>query len=112
MLTASNARTNVVDSTVYETEIALLNLNILSAIGNGSTTANLAATTHTTFNGNLIVGSPMTLASVYYNVWNGSTSNNAVAATMNSVIDNFTKQGYSVVRKSTDGQSITWQISW
>jgi hypothetical protein len=31
---------------------------------------------------------------------------------MNSVIDNFTKQGYSVVRKSTDGQSITWQISW
>ena len=57
MLTASNARTNVVDSTVYETEVALLNLNILGAIRNGSTTANLTATTHTTFNGNVIVGS-------------------------------------------------------
>jgi len=31
---------------------------------------------------------------------------------MQSVLDNFARLGYTVSRVSTDGQHISWQISW
>ena len=112
MLTASDTRTKSLSSPTVETEIALLNINILTQAAAGNVSAYLGANTLTSFAGNTVVGSPMTLNANYYNVWQTTVTNNALDGQMRSVIDNLTKLGYTVSRKSSDGQYIYWQITW
>jgi hypothetical protein len=112
MFTATTARSQTVSNAISETEISLINLNIISAVNAGNVTATLSKTTHTTLNGNVIVGSPMTLDTNYYNAWQTSTSNAYATGLMQTVLDNFARLGYTISRISTDGTNISWQISW
>ena len=112
MFTATNARTQSVTSVATETEIALLNLNVLKAVTAGNVTVTINKLTTTAFNGNTVVGSPMTLGTQYYTAWQTSTANALASGQMQSVIDNFAKLGYTISRISTDGTNISWQISW
>jgi hypothetical protein len=112
MINASTARTQTVSNSTVETELALININIFAAVANGQTTMTVGKTTQTNFNGNVIVGSPMTLSMDYYKVWQSSIVNNLIDAEMTEIIDTYTLLGYSISRKSMDGETISWQISW
>ena len=112
MFSATNARTQSVTSVATETEIALLNLNVIRAVNAGNVSVTINKLTTTTLNGNTIVGTPMTLATQYYTAWQTSTANALASGQMQSVIDNFAKLGYTISRISTDGTNISWQISW
>jgi len=112
MFTATNARIASIDSVVVETELALLNINIINAVDNNQTTVRINGNTYTSIGANTVVGTPMTLDANYYSTWQTITSNNFASGQMQTVIDNFTKLGYTISRISTDGQHISWQISW
>ena len=112
MFTAVTARSQTVSNTISETEIVLINLNIIGAVTNGNVSATLTGNTHTTLNGNLIVGSPMTLDPNFYNAWQTSTANAYATGLMQTVLDNFARLGYTISRVSTDGIHLNWQISW
>jgi hypothetical protein len=112
MFTATNARTQSITSATTEVESTLINLNIIQAVASGKTDVAIYGNTNTIVNGNLIVGTPMTLDANYYASWQTTTANNLASGQMQSVIDTLTKLGYTVSRKSTDGQHIYWQISW
>jgi len=112
MFTATNARTQTITSAATETEIALLNLNILNAVSSGNVTVTVNKLTHTALNGNTVVGTPMTLGTQYYTAWQTSTANALASGQMQSVLDNFARLGYTISRISTDGTNISWQISW
>jgi len=112
MFTATNARIASIDSVVVETELALLNINIVNAVDNNRTTTQINGNTRTQFGANTVVGTPMTLDANYYSTWQTITANNLASGQMQSVIDNFAKLGYTISRISTDGQYISWQISW
>jgi hypothetical protein len=112
MLTATNARTASIDSVIVETELALININIINAVDNNQTSVRISGNTQTMIGPNTVVGTPMTLDANYYASWQTTTANNLAAGQMASVIDNFTKLGYTVSRASSDAQHIYWNISW
>ena len=112
MFTATNARIQSIDSVVVETELALINVNIINAVDNNKTSVQIKGNTQTSFGANTVVGTPMTLDANYYSSWQTTTANNLAAGQMASVIDNFQKLGYTVSRASNDAQHIYWNISW
>jgi len=112
MFTATNARIQSIDSVVVETELALLNINIINAVDNNKTSVQINGNTQTMIGANTVVGTPMTLDANYYSSWQTTTANNLAAGQMASVIENFQKLGYTVSRASSDAQHIYWNISW
>jgi hypothetical protein len=113
MFSATNARTQSVTSIATETEIALLNLNVIKAVNAGNVTVTVNKLTTTTLNGNTIVGSPMTLGTQYYTAWQTGAANALASGQMQSVIDNFAKLEYTLGRISTDGTNILLgKYSW
>ena len=112
MFTATNARTQSINSTVVETELALLNINILNAVNNNQTSVQVSGNTTTVFGSNIVVGTPMTLDANYYSTWQTVTANNLASGQMAMVSDNFQKLGYTISRASIDAQHIYWNISW
>ena len=63
---------------------------------------------------NVVSSSDMTNSSVYYNVWNGVTSDPTKLDQMNYVKKYFEDLGYGVAVKtnSSTNNTITWNISW
>jgi hypothetical protein len=112
MLTATEARTENFNSKTYETEIYLINLNILDAISTGYMIATIGASTVTTVMGTEITGTTMTTSETYYKVWQNTIVDPQKNGEMNKVIDYFTKLGYTISRKSDDGTYLFWQVSW
>lgn len=112
MFSATNARIQSIDSVVVETELALIGINIIKAVESNLTSVTVSNTTQTSFNSNVVIGTPMTLDANYYSSWQTVNANNLASGQMQSVIDNFSKLGYTITRKSTDGQHIYWRISW
>jgi hypothetical protein len=112
MFTAATARSQGITTSVTETEIALLNLNIIKSLSAGNLTTTLSSNTVTTVSNTTVTGSPMTSDINYYFSWTGATANNLATAQMQTVMDNFTKLGYTISRQSYDGQHIYWQVSW
>jgi len=112
MFNATNARTQSIDNQTVETEILLLNLNIMKAVNSNNVTTVLSGNTVTQVSSANITGSPMTLDPNYYNSWQTITANNVCAGQMQSVLDNFNTLGYTISRQSYDGTHIYWQISW
>ena len=110
MLSSIELRTGTITNTTVETEIALLNLNILSATE--TTTVTVRGNTSTEVNGVTVTGTPMTVSNVYYPVWQNTVSNNFISGEMQKVIDYFTKLGYTINRKSDDMEHLFWTISW
>jgi hypothetical protein len=120
MYIATNARDNSilnVGSFAIETEIALINLNIIIAVQNGLFTTTINNTTQTVVVNAVVTGTPMTTDTAYFDVWqNNATVDSATSQRlsnyMQQVIDYYTKLGYTVYRKSTDGAHFYWQINW
>jgi hypothetical protein len=112
MFTATNARIASIDSVVVETELALININIINAVDNNKTSVQITGNTHTQVGANTVVGTPMTLDANYYTSWQTTTANNLATGQMTAVMTNFSALGYTVSRLSTDGEYISWQISW
>jgi hypothetical protein len=110
MQSANDLRARVSDDEIVEIELSIININLLKNKANLS--ANISSTTNTAFNGNTVVGSPMTLDSNYWAAWQNIVANNHCTAQMASVIDFYNKLGYTINRKSNDGQHLYWTISW
>lgn len=112
MFNAISARVASIDSVVVETELALINVNIINAVNNNQTSVQINGNTNTAFGANTVVGTPMTLDANYYSSWQTTTANNLATGQMAAVMTNFSALGYTVSRLSTDGEHISWQISW
>ena len=112
MFTATNARIASIDSSTVETELALININIVNAVNNNQTSVQVSGNTTTVFGSNIVVGTPMTLDANYYSTWQTVTANNLASGQMAMVSDNFQKLGYTISRASIDAQHIYWNISW
>ena len=112
MLSVTNITTQTINSTLVETEIFLINLNVLAAIDSNESAVAIYANSNTEVNGTYVIGSPMTLANAYYTVWQGNLSSTVKTSEMNKVIDYFTKLGYTINRKSDNGISLYWLVNW
>lgn len=116
MLSAANIITNQISNTNVETEIFLINLNILNFVAqspySGPNVVTVDANSSVMVNETEVVGTPMSLNSDYYGVWQGTLGNNFKYSEMKSVIDYYTKLGYTINRKSADGVSLYWLIGW
>ena len=116
MLSASNLITNQISNTQVETEIYLININILNYVAQspytGPNVIAIDANSSVMVNNVEVIGTPMTSDTVYYGVWQGTIGNNFKAAEMQTVIDNYKKLGYTINRKSADGVSLYWLIGW
>ena len=118
MITASNARNKAISSSTVETEIALINLNIIDAVQNNQVQITVDQNTYTTVGNALVAGTPMTNTDTYYKVWQNTVGNISIStqnlcnAEMNAVITNFNNLGYTISRRTTSAQFIVWQISW
>lgn len=112
MISAVDARTESIANINVETEIFIININILNAITSGQLNAIVAGATETYIMDTMITGSPMTTSQVYYDSWQSVIINPPKTSEMNKVIDYFTKLGYAVSRQSNDGMHIFWNISW
>jgi hypothetical protein len=110
MLTSTELKTGTLTNTTVETEIALLNLSILSA--SSINTVSVKMNTEIDVNGVIVTGTPMTVSNSYYQAWQTITSDNFAVGEMKKVIDYFTKLGYTINRKSDDMEHLYWTISW
>lgn len=96
----SDSRNNVVIHgevcTIEDTVLANVDIGVLAAV-----VANVSTMTYTNSN-------------VYYNVWNGITTDAAKLDQMNYVKDYFTNLGYGIdiVTNVTNNTSIQWNVSW
>ena len=112
MLTAADLRNQNINSYTVETELSLINLNLLIINAAGQVSASIAGDTVTSFNGVDITGTPMTLDEDYYKVWQSIIVDQHKYAEMNKIIDYYQRLGYTVNRRSNDGQTLYWLISW
>jgi len=114
MLAAADIKTQTINSVTTETEIFLINMNILNTTMAGNSAVAVTMLSNTEVNGNYVIGTPMTSAvgNVYYSVWQGNAASTAQTAQMNKVIDYYTKLGYIINRRSDDGASFYWVINW
>lgn len=120
MYIATSARDNSIlniGSYNIETEIALINLNIIIGVQSGLFTTTVSNTTITSLSGSIVTGTPMTIDTNYFDVWQNnanvdSATSERLSKYMQQVIDYYTKLGYTVYRKSTDGAHFYWQINW
>ena len=101
MLTATEARAKAQNDVTIFNEIRELEDAILSAISNGSYSAEATGTT-------------MTLSVTYCNVWQGVTEDRAKFIQMGQVVTYFTDLGYSIERRvnSSTGNTFKWIVSW
>lgn len=110
MLAASDIKTQNINNTNVETEIALLNLNVIR----NSTTANAVSvgmTANTQVHSSYIIGTPMSNSAAYYSAWQNN-DNALKVAEMNSVISYFQGLGFTINRKSNNNQNLYWYITW
>ena len=112
MLSATDLRAQVQSNLTVETEIYLLYAGIILAKESGYSSAILNKDTETDVNGATVTGSPMTINSVYYNVWQNLVIGNLQTLEMNKVVDYYKKLGYTITRKSNDMEHLYWQITW
>ena len=112
MLTAVDIKTQVQSDLNVETEIYLINVAILLGRDSNSSSVILNKDTVTSINSTDVTGSPMSLDTAYYSVWQGTVVDNWKTVEMNKVIDNFKKLGYTINRKSDDMEHLYWQITW
>ncbi len=113
MLTAAEARAKAQNDTVIFREIRDIEDAILTATSAGDYDATVNGTTMTATSsaGN---PSPISLARVYFNVWQGSVDDRAKFVQMGKIVNYFTDLGYSIERRTnpTTGDTFSWIVSW
>lgn len=113
MLTATEARAKAQNDSVIFKEIRDIEDAILTAAAAGEYDATVSGTTMTATS-TAGMPTPISVARVYFNVWQGSVDDRAKFIQMGKVITYFTDLGYSIERRtnSTTGDTFTWIVSW
>lgn len=113
MLTAAEARAKAQNDSVIFKEIRDIEDAILTAAAAGDYDVTVSGTTMTATS---TVGTPtpISLARVYFNTWQGSVDDRAKFIQMGKVITYFTDLGYSIDRRTnpTTGDTFIWLVSW
>lgn len=112
MISADEIKTQQINNQTVETEIFLLNLNILNASQAGSSTVSVTLNSNTEVMSSTITGTPMTANPDYYDAWQIISNDVQKQREMSKVIDYYQRLGYTINRKSSNGQYLFWQISW
>ena len=101
MLTATEARAKAQNDVTIFNEIREIEDAVLSAISNGSYSAETTDTT-------------MTLSVTYCNVWQGVIDDRAKFIQMGQIVTYFTDLGYAIERRvnSSTGNTFKWIVSW
>ena len=99
---ATQARKDSRNNSVIHAEVTTIESTVIANIDAGVLYANV------------ISSSDMTNSSVYYNVWNGITTDPTKLDQMNYVKKHFEDLGYgvSVTTNSSSNNTINWNISW
>ncbi len=103
-INAATARNNSRNNVIVHSEICTIEDSVLVSVAAGQLStivANVSTLTHTNSN-------------VYYNVWNGITSDATKLDQINYVKDYFTNLGYAVniTTNVENNTSIQWNITW
>jgi hypothetical protein len=99
---ATQARSDTRNQGTIHTEIRLIESNVLANISAGVLYANVTGNT------------TMTSSNVYYNVYNGITTDTAILDQINCTKTYFVDLGYSVsiLTNPTTNNTITWNLGW
>jgi len=101
---------------VITQEIFIIALAIIAAADAGELTTTVKFDSTVTINGTIITGSPMTnndtAGQTYYSVYSGNTTDAKSTEQMDTVIKYFEKYDYAISRTSSNGATITWNLSW
>lgn len=112
-LTASQARAQAIANTVVLNEMHAIESDILTAVQSGELAdTSIGGTTTMT---STVLGPGLTTAQTYYNVWKGTVTDDAKAAAMSAVVDNFSKLGYGIKRianEETSNTTFLWYVTW
>jgi len=104
------------DNDIITQEILIISLAITQAATVFNLTTTVQFDTTVTINGTVITGSIMTnndaTGLTYYNVFAEVTTDAKLTEQMDTVIKYFEKYNYTITRTSTNGTSITWNLSW
>jgi len=104
------------DNDVITQEILIISLAITQAATAFNLTTTVQFDTTVTINGSVITGSIMTnddaTGLTYYNVFTESVTDIKLKEQMDTVIKYFEKYSYAITRTSSNGISITWNLSW
>lgn len=113
MLTATEARAKSQNDAVIFNEIRDIEDAILTAVSAGEYDTEVIGTTMTATS-SAGTPSPISIARLYFQVWQGSTDDRAKFIQMGNVITYFTDLGYSIERRTNNSTSDTfkWIISW
>lgn len=100
--TATQARKDSRNNSVIHNEIRAIESKVIANIDSGVLYANVISST------------TMTNSNVYYNVWNGITTDPTKLDQLNYVKKYFVNLGYGVdiLTNSSSNNTITWNLSW
>lgn len=103
-INAATARSNTRNNAVIHGEVCTIEDTVLANVSLGVLTAVVANVSTMTY----------TNSNVYYNVWNGITTDAAKLDQINYVKDYFTNLGYGVTISTSNlsNTAIQWNISW
>lgn len=114
---ASRAKINTTkyNRTITE-EIALIDVYIMDAVDDGELSVTVNYNTAIAINGTTITGTRITnndsTGQAYYLAWQNDVDDPKRAAELDTIIAHYTDLGYSIVRTSSNGSTITWKINW
>ena len=99
---ATQARKDTRNNSVIHAEVTTIENKVLSNVDAGLLYANVSSMTE------------MTNSNVYYNVWNGISTDTTKLDQLNYVKKHFEDLGYgvSVTTNSSSNNTIDWNISW
>ena len=99
---ATQARKDSRNNVTVHGEVTSLESKVLANIDAGVLYANVSANT------------TMTTSNVYYNVWNGITTDPTKLDQINTVKNHFVNLGYGVniTTNTSSNNTIVWNISW
>jgi len=99
---ATQARKDTRNNSVIHAEVTAIENKVLSNVDSGLLYANVSSMTE------------MTNSNVYYNVWNGISTDPTKLDQLNYVKKHFEDLGYgvSVTTNSSSNNTIDWNISW
>ena len=100
--TATQARKDSRNNSVIHNEIRAIESKVIANKDSGVVYANVISST------------TMTNSNVYYNVWNGVTTDPTKLDQLNYVKKYFVNLGYGVdiLTNSSSNNTITWNLSW
>lgn len=109
--TATQARSQATDNTTVLDEIHVIESAVLIAVQNNQLSS-------TAIGGSTVMTSTdpaaLPISQAYYNVWKGTTTDDAKNANMSSIIDYFSQLGYGIKRttNSQTGTTFLWYVTW